>query len=97
MARFVTTIQFTDRGVGAIRETCRRANEFRERSRTLGVEIVDLYWTLGAQDGVIVFDAPDEETATAVMLDLASRESVRPVTSRAFTAEEIEGILNKLD
>ena len=31
----------------------------------MGVKVRDIFWTLGHFDGVIVFDAPDDETAPA--------------------------------
>jgi uncharacterized protein with GYD domain len=36
-----------------------------------------MYWTLGAFDGVILMEAPDEATVTAAMLHLGSLGSVR--------------------
>jgi uncharacterized protein with GYD domain len=30
--------------------------------------VSEIYWTLGPNDGLIIMDAPDEETATALML-----------------------------
>ena len=38
----------------------------------MGVKVTGIYWTLGAFDGVIVCEAPDEETATAALLHLAN-------------------------
>jgi uncharacterized protein with GYD domain len=44
----------------------------------------------------VVFDAPDEETATALMLYLGSFGNVHTQTARAYNAEEMEPILGKL-
>jgi len=41
----------------------------------------------------VVFEAPDEETATALMLHLGSLGNVQTQTARAFTAAEMEKIL----
>ena len=64
----------------------------------MGVKVAGIYWTLGAFDGVIVCEAPDDETATAAMLSLSSKGNVHTTTARAFDAGEIEkviGILGK--
>lgn len=53
----------------------------------------DIFWTLGQFDGLIVFDAPDEETATAAMLHLGSLGNVQTQTSRAFRAAEMKKVL----
>ena len=70
MASYISTVQFTEQGIQNIKETCKRANAFKTAAKKLGVKIQDTYWTLGKFDGVIVFDAPDDETATAAMLQL---------------------------
>jgi uncharacterized protein with GYD domain len=51
---------------------------------------------LGAYDGFIRFDAPDDETATAAMLSLSSREHVTTQTLRSFTATEMNAIVGKI-
>jgi uncharacterized protein with GYD domain len=51
---------------------------------------------MGAHDGLIIFDAPDDETATAAMLSLSSRENVTTETLRSFTATEMSKILGKV-
>jgi uncharacterized protein with GYD domain len=55
-----------------------------------------IYWTLGAFDGVLICEAPDEVTATAAMLHLSAQGNVRTHTARAFGASEMEQILAKL-
>jgi uncharacterized protein with GYD domain len=60
------------------------------------IKVKEIYWTLGAFDGAIVFDAPDDETATAAMLHLGSLGSVQTTTARAFNLVEMDEILSKL-
>jgi uncharacterized protein with GYD domain len=69
MATFVTTVQFTERGTQAVRDTCRRAAAFQEAANKLGVKVSGVYWTLGPFDGVMVFEAPDEATARQIMAE----------------------------
>jgi uncharacterized protein with GYD domain len=54
------------------------------------------YWTLGAFDGVIVLEAPDEATATAALLHLGTLGNIRTQTARAFDAGEMQKILGRL-
>ena len=93
MATFISTLSFTDQGAKAIKQSCARAEVFKSDAAKRGVEVRDIFWTLGAVDGVIVYDAPDEETATALMLDLAAAGNVRTQTARAYNAEEMAGII----
>ena len=89
MATFITTIRFTQQGMANIQDTCRRATAVKAAARKLGVKITAIYWTMGRYDGLLIFEAPDEETATAAMLHLASQGSIRTQTARAFDAGEI--------
>ena len=96
MATFITTLHFTEQGIKAARDTCDRAAAFRAAARKLGVKVTGLYWTLGAFDGVIVCEAPDEATATALLLHLGAQGNVRTQTARAFDAAEMQKILGLL-
>jgi uncharacterized protein with GYD domain len=93
MATFITTIKFTAKGVQSIHESPKRAKVFTAAAKKMGVTVVGLYWTLGQFDGVIVFEAPDDKTATAAMLGLASKGNVQTTTARAFDAAEFEKVI----
>jgi uncharacterized protein with GYD domain len=96
MATFITTLQFTAQGIKAVRDTCERATAFKGTARKLGVKVTGLYWTLGGFDGVLVCEAPDEETATAALLHLGSLGNIRTQTARAYDAAEMQKILSLL-
>jgi uncharacterized protein with GYD domain len=72
MATFITTLHFTEQGVKAVGDTCERAAAFKAMAKKMGVKVTGQYWTLGAFDGVIVLEAPDEATATAALLHLGT-------------------------
>lgn len=96
MATYVTLIKFTEKGVNNIKDTCKRAADFKASARKLGLEVKGQYWCLGAYDGIIVFEAADDETATAAMLSLSSLGNVTTQTLRSFTAAEMGKILGKV-
>lgn len=96
MATYVSTIKFTEQGIKAIGETTRRAAAMRTAAQKFGVQVKEIYWTLGVSDGLLIFDAPDEATATAVVMYLGSLGNVQTTTARAFTAEEMDQVLAKL-
>jgi uncharacterized protein with GYD domain len=93
---FISTIRFTSQGAASAKDTVQRANDFKSAAKKMGVKVKATYWTLGRFDGVLIFEAPDEESATAAMLRLASLGNVQTQTSRAFDAAEMEGILGKI-
>jgi uncharacterized protein with GYD domain len=93
MARFVATIRFTEQGIKSVRETTRRAASFKAAAKKLGVKVQDIYWCLGPFDGLLLFDAPDSETATSAMLYLGAQGNVHTQTAQVFTAAEVEKLL----
>ena len=96
MATFVSTIKFTEQGIKAIRETTKRAALVKAAAKKMGVKVSEIFWTLGAYDGLLIFQAPDAETATALMLHLGTLGNVQTTTARAFTLAEMDGILAKM-
>ncbi len=96
MARFAATIRFTEQGLKGIQDTTQRAKVFQAAAKKLGVKVVDLYWSLGPFDGLLILDAPDSQTATAAMLQLSAQGNVQTQTTELFSAADMEKVLAKL-
>jgi uncharacterized protein with GYD domain len=96
MATFITTLHFTEQGFKNIRDTCERAAAFKTAARKMGVKVAGTYWTQGAFDGVLVLEAPNEETVTAALLHLGAQGNVCTQTTRAYDASEMHKILTKV-
>lgn len=96
MATFITTIKFTQQGIKGIDETTKRAAALKSAAKKLKVKVTDIYWTLGDHDGVLIFEAPNDETATALLLHLGAAGNVHTSTVRAFTSAEMDKILTKV-
>jgi uncharacterized protein with GYD domain len=96
MATFITNIKFTQQGIKGIDETTKRAAALKVSAKKIGVKVTDVYWTLGDHDGVLIFQAPDDETATAFLLHIGSMGNVHTSTVRAFTAADMDKVLAKV-
>ena len=96
MATYLLLLNFTDKGIHNIKDTAKRAEAFKSTANKAGGKVKEVYWTLGQYDGVLIFEAPDEATATALGLSLGSLGNVRTQTLRAFSTEEIGQILAKM-
>jgi uncharacterized protein with GYD domain len=89
-------IRFTQQGLESIKDSPKRAAAFQSAAKKMGVKVTDIYWTLGEYDGILTFDAPDDETATAAMLHLGSQGNVHTTTARAFNASEMDKVIGVL-
>ncbi|MFO0875826.1 MAG: GYD domain-containing protein [Gemmataceae bacterium] len=96
MATFITTVKFTQQGIKDIANTTKRSAAIRAGAKKVGAKVKDVYWTLGDHDGVLIFEAPDDETATAFVLHIGSAGNVHTSTVRAFSASEVDNLLSKL-
>lgn len=93
MPTYVTLLNWTDQGVRAYEDTVQRSHQASAAMERLGVRMVSIYWTIGPYDLVAVVEAPDDETATAALLQVGSTGNVRTTSMRAFGAEEVERIV----
>jgi uncharacterized protein with GYD domain len=96
MAIYIALVNFTDQGVRHIRQTTERAKALVQAASNVGVRIKDIYWTMGAFDAVFTAEAPDDETITAFALSIGALGNIRTQTMRAFSANEIANILEKV-
>ncbi len=96
MPTYATLVNFTDHGIRTINETLDRASRLEELGQKHGASFERLYWTLGSYDALAIFEAPDDESATALMLEAGTWGNIRTTTLRAFDRDEISGILQRL-
>ncbi len=95
MATFVSLVNWTDQGIRSVKDTPKRADAFAQLVQKHGGSVKGIWWTLGEYDIVVVTEAPDDETYTAIALQLASLGNVRTQTLRAFDRSEVEKIIAK--
>ena len=96
MATYISLVQFTDKGMQAAKQTTRRIADWAAKVQSIGVSIKQMYWTLGQYDQVCVFEAADDETAASALLSADMLGNIRTQTMRAFTAAEMEKILDNV-
>jgi uncharacterized protein with GYD domain len=96
MARYISLFRFADQGIRNIKDTVKRGDAAIAEAEKIGIKIMEEFWTMGAYDGVVLFDAPDDETMTAFVCKISSLGNVKTETMRAFGKEEMEGILSKI-
>jgi uncharacterized protein with GYD domain len=96
MPSYVCLIQFKDQGIRNIKDTVKRGDAAIAEAQKMGMKIVEEYWTMGAYDAVVIFEAPDDETMSAFILKVGSLGNVTGQTLRAFRRNEMEGILAKI-
>jgi uncharacterized protein with GYD domain len=95
MPSYIVLMNWTDQGVKSFKDSVDRADAAEIALSPAGIKFTDLRWTVGAHDLVATLEAPDEETLAAALLTLAGQGNLRTTTMRAFTAEEMRGVIAK--
>lgn len=95
MATYISLINWTEKGAAGFKETVDRAEAGKQLAAAFGGALSEIYWTMGPYDIVAVSEAPDDETASAFALALGSQGNIRMTTMRAFSADEMRGIITK--
>jgi uncharacterized protein with GYD domain len=96
MATYIILSSFTDQGIRGVRDTAARADAVKDLAKKLGIEMREIYWTLGPYDVVALFDSPDDAAITALALAIGSQGNVRTQVLRAFDRQEMKGVLGRL-
>jgi uncharacterized protein with GYD domain len=97
MPTFVSLLNYTDQGIRDAKGGPERQQRAEERLRQLGGKFIAHYMTLGSYDFVLIWEAPDDETAARFMLSLGSAGNIRTTTLKAFPREVFQELLRSLD
>lgn len=96
MITYIAMLSFTEKGIQNVKDTTKRAAAAKEAARAMGINMRDIWWTLGDCDAVCVLEADSDAALTAFALATAMQGSMRTRSMRAFTAAEMDAILAKL-
>jgi uncharacterized protein with GYD domain len=96
MATYIALCSYTDQGIRNVKDSTKRADAVMAAAKKFGAKMTQIYWTLGHYDLVAIIEAPDDASATAFSLGIGTAGNVRTQTLRAFSKEEMNGILGKL-
>ena len=88
MERYLMLFKFTDKGIGAIKDSPGRAKTFKDAAAKVGATVEVQLWTLGEYDGALLLSAPNAGVAGALALGLGRLGNVRTTLLRAFDADE---------
>lgn len=95
VATYISLVSFTDQGIRNVKESPARFEAFRAMAEKAGVTVKGVYYTIGTCDIVTIVEGPDE-VVTAALLKVGSLGNVRSQTMRAFSIDEMRGILGKM-
>ena len=96
MPTYVVLMNWTDQGIRSVKDSVQRRDQANALAEKHGASLEEVYWTVGPYDLVSIVEAPDDESATAMLLELATAGNLRTTTLRAYDREEMSGVLQRL-
>ena len=93
MAQFAYT---ADAWAALTKNPTNRREGLRTLLQSMGGQLIDLYYHFGEYDGTVIFEAPDDTTATATVVAALSPGHIRASkTTRLMTVEEAMDAMRK--
>lgn len=89
MSKYVMLGKWTDQGAHDYTNTLQRVSDDAESFVGTGGEMLDVYWTMGNYDVVMIAEFPDDESAAAAALKVAGASWLRLTTMRALDKDTI--------
>ena len=96
MATYITLLQFTQQGIGNIKESPARLDAAKKAFKAMGAELKEFYLVMGHYDAVIISEAPDDETVAKLALAIGAKGAIRTETLRAWPENEYRKIIAAL-
>ena len=96
MSSYIWLVNWTDQGIRNVKETTNRAKNFKDMAAKMGVNVKEIFWTMGRYDLVLVIDAPNDETISRLALGLGMGGNAKTETLKAFSTQAMDQILKGL-
>jgi uncharacterized protein with GYD domain len=96
MATYILLANFTEQGMRGVKDTVKRADAVKEAAKKFGVNMREIYWTMGQYDIVVVAEAADDASISAYALATGMAGNIRGQTMRGYTRDEMNAVLTRI-
>lgn len=96
MATYISLLHFTRQGGLTIKDSPKRRAAATRAIAGMGGILKHTYLTLGRFDGVVIFEAPDDNTAAKIALVMGTQGDSSAETLRAFPEDEFDQMIKSL-
>jgi uncharacterized protein with GYD domain len=96
MAKYISLVKYSEKGIENIKESPSRLDAFKQLCESMGATVDGFYLTMGRYDIMLIVDAPNRETITKILLTTLSKGAVSSETLPAFTEEEYRKVISEL-
>ena len=95
MPTYLLLTTLTDEGRKTIRDDPDRIREVNKEVELMGVKILSQYALLGTYDFVNIVEAPSDEAAARLAINLSARGTMQTLTLSAMAVDDLIAALKK--
>src|SRR6266498_789579 len=97
MATYMTQFSYTSEAWAALaKNPVDRREGIQKLFEAVGGRLVELYYSLGEYDGVVISEAPDDAAVVAALVAVVGAGHIKAIkTTKLLSAEEMVGALQK--
>jgi uncharacterized protein with GYD domain len=97
MPQYVILWNWNEQGIKNAKDSVNRLSSFKKEMENAGGKITNALYTFGEYDGLLIVEAPDDETLARILLSArSSKGTFNSKTLKAFTETEAAKILGGL-
>ncbi len=96
MGKYVLILNWTDQGIRNVKDTVKRAESLKSYLEKKGGKLVDILYTFGQYDAIVIAELPNDEIAMLVPLGTGALGNIRATTLKAFGLDETRKIIGEL-
>ena len=96
MPTYVSMMKLTEKGIKDIKSAPERVDEAVKGMEAVGGKLLGFYMVMGEYDYISISEGPSDEVALTFLLGLGAAGYVRTTTLKAFTLEEMKGMIAKM-
>jgi uncharacterized protein with GYD domain len=93
MSKYIMLLNWTEQGVQAVKNSPARWDAAKETAKKAGGTFESIYMTFGKYDLIAILDAPSDEVAAKVNLQIVMGGNVRSTTLKAFAEDEYRKVV----
>ena len=96
MPAYVSLSKYTEQGMHSIKDSPARTQAVKDAAKGMGGRVIGVWWLMGEYDLMIIFEAPDDETAMRGLVANGMQGNLTSTTLRAFSEEEFGRVIGGL-
>jgi len=95
MPNYITLGNWTEQGIKNVKESPKRADAVAALANKLGAKM-QIFYTMGRYDIVALTEAPNDDVAMQLLLEIGKLGNVKTQTLKAWTTAEATKVISKI-